>query len=953
MSVMAILCFVGCGEKAGGTTNDGGDPSTGDNGGNGGNGGSGGTPPTPTKLFMFDEEMNPEYSSRTEALDTIFNPDVLGQMVLVFDRSEWNRHLEYCDYDLKHEESVHAKGFYFTKDNKEWFFNDIGFRIRGNTSRIRPQAKNADGTNGKYVQAHFALDFEEWVDDDTDKKLADSMKGLILKRANNDSTYVREVYGYNLFRKNKIWIAPRAAFTTLKIQIVDDLDLDKDGDVTEYETVNYGVYGMIEEIKKQFLKERTTKVGGGDFSNNNGNLWKCLWKKNGSDFVYANAISIGEEEVSFEFDENGKITKFNNITYDYDYKGDNTLEEGKSQLLKFMQELNDLPNCTDGNNDEADIETIKTFYDEKMDVDLFLKTYAINVILGMWDDYWVNKNNFYFYFDENGKAYFIPYDYDNILGTNGCNTDAGVQNPLSWGKLNDGDHPLIQKILQVPKYMEAYKKYLDEYSNENSYFDDDNSIAQITKWHNMFKDYIASEDLAYYSKLEDKPASWGTPYVPYTVYTPGRMNFFTVRQKAIKTCLNPSDEKLTLTLNAGDGTFKNGENTCTYEFTEGSTLAEVLANKFYGWPTNYDSEKGITYSYEKDGLYYYSSCFVDSKGKEIYSDNYSQVTLYDNTTYNSKYFAVLLPFEFNDDLGEVTFTFRPSNYNNCPTDINSVHLVSSFTDGGWDCTDVNKLTKNSDGNYSITYKYNQLHGNETTFKFRVNTDNWFGAGELKYPIPSKNKSGEYKDFCIDEIPSSTISFDLNGGTIEFGNLENAYSINDYMDNNLSNVYRNVFYLENPIRDGYFFAGWTLTKNGKDFVYKMPWGNSIVYAKWGTADELVLPYEFSEDLSEITFIFRPSDYNVSLSSSINYDVYLMSSFTLPGDWSESACSEHNRLTKGNDGNYRLTLNTSDVFNSWHGFQFFVRGVQWLGIQQYTQLLTSENIADDAECFMIVF
>ena len=151
-----------------------------------------------------------------------------------------NKHLSYCDAFLSHEESVVVKGFYFTKDNKEWFFKDIGFRIRGNTSRLRPQKKESDGTNGKYVQAHFALDFEEWTDDD--KKLADSMKGLILKRANNDSTYVREVYGYNLFRKNGIWIAPRAAFTTLKIQIIDDLDLDKDGDKTEFETVNYGVW---------------------------------------------------------------------------------------------------------------------------------------------------------------------------------------------------------------------------------------------------------------------------------------------------------------------------------------------------------------------------------------------------------------------------------------------------------------------------------------------------------------------------------------------------------------------------------------------------------------------------------------------------------------------------------------------------------------------------------------
>ena len=126
-----------------------------------------------------------------------------------------------------------------------------------------------------------------------------------------------------------------------------------------------------------------------------------------------------------------------------------------------MEELNNLPDCTDGNNDEADIATIKEFYTNVMDGDLFLRTYAINVILGMWDDYWIDNNNFYFYFDEEGKAYFIPYDYDNILGINGCKTDAARKNPLEWGNLTDGKHPLIQKILQVPEYMEAYKSYLD------------------------------------------------------------------------------------------------------------------------------------------------------------------------------------------------------------------------------------------------------------------------------------------------------------------------------------------------------------------------------------------------------------------------------------------------------------------------------------------------------------
>ena len=59
---------------------------------------------------------------------------------------------------------------------------------------------------------------------------------------------------------------------------------------------------------------------------------------------------------------------------------------------------------------------LKTFLETHMDVDQFLRAYAVNVMVGMWDDYWHGKNNYYFYFDENNKFYF-PFDYDNTLGT--------------------------------------------------------------------------------------------------------------------------------------------------------------------------------------------------------------------------------------------------------------------------------------------------------------------------------------------------------------------------------------------------------------------------------------------------------------------------------------------------------------------------------------------------------
>lgn len=584
----------------------------------------------PNELHMFEQEMNPEYDSRTKALDAIFNPDELGKIILVFDRSEWNKHLDYCDLELHHEENVVAKGFYFAKDNKEWFFKDIGFRIRGNTSRIRPQ-----DFIGKYVPAHFALDFEEWLtkEDDADKKekkLAGAAKGLILKRFKDDPTYSREIYGYNMFRQNGIWIAPRAAYTRLIIQIQE-----ADG---SYETINYGVYAMIEEVKKQFLKERTTPESGGNLTSNKGNLWKLSWP---SDFKNIDANSIGEESSKKITDTNGNVTGIKVQSFPYDFKSGGLFEEAKTQLIDFINELNALPNCKDGNNDETDIATIKDFYTNKMDGDLFLKTYAVSVILGMWDDYWMNSNNFYFYFDESGKAYFIPFDYDNILGVNGLNTDIAKHSPIAWGNLDDGNRPLIQKILQVPEYMQAYKVYLDEFSNEESYFDDDKSIERIKKWQEMIKPYIYGRKLNYtfeqknkyfckvYKEIADFPADWGSPYKKYTLYTPGDMNYFTVRQNTIKQHLGKSDT-LILTLDAGKGYFFTKADpyikTYTFTFKKGDTLKKILnANNFQNWTVFYsDNDKSFLFGYEENGIFYYPDWFCDEEGNWV--DEYQTFT---------------------------------------------------------------------------------------------------------------------------------------------------------------------------------------------------------------------------------------------------------------------------------------------------------------------------------------
>ena len=767
MTVLGMMFLVSCGDKTGGDVNDSGGSSN-----ESGSGSTGDNDVLPEKLQLddsksviksespntvtssiiseeelsqlytekFTEELNPEYDSRTESLDNIFNPDALGQMVLVFDRSEWDKHLSYCDLNMNHEESVVAKGFYFTKDNKEWYFNDIGFRIRGNTSRRRPQLGNGTGNND-YVQAHFALDFEEWTDED--KKLADCMKGVILKRFKDDATYSREVYAYNLFRQNGIWIAPRAAYTRLIIQIQES-----DG---TFETVDYGVYSMIEEIKKQFLKERTTETGG-YLSSNKGNLWKCLYKVSGSDFVYNNANSIGEEKIEAIEDDSGNITGFSIQNFDYDYKGDNDLEEdGKPQILAFMEELNNLPNCTDGVNDSADKEKITKFYNEKMAGDLFLRTYAINVVLGMWDDYWINNNNFYFYFDEDGKAYFIPYDYDNSLGVCHLGVDAGKANPYTWGDLTDGKHPLIQKILQVPEYMKLYQKYLLEYSNENSFFDDDKSIARIKKWHSMIGPYIFSKNLVYSdttTEFIDKPAGWGDSYKDYTIYTPGEMNYFTVRQKSIKDAKLPTLETtgLVLTLDAGDGYFWTGNGDGTHKlycsFKSGDTFSNILsAGGFKGW-TVWLNDDGLKYGYEKEGRYYWPDWFCDANGDSVSNSTkfYESETIYTNWV---DFTDVVVPYCF-EDWETITFTYNPEHFDSDVVGSYSenAEVYLMFPGSNWQPNEYYKLTRQNTGIYTKTFNWEQDikpgFDSWNGYKFFIKEgekDNWLGADVYSFELP--------------------------------------------------------------------------------------------------------------------------------------------------------------------------------------------------------------------------
>ena len=446
---------------------------------------------------------NPNPTNRVQNLDFIFNNQTLGKTTIVIKRSEWNKLCDNYRYFYKNENCVHAESYTYEKDGKSWTMNDVGFRLRGNTSRFCPQGIDngrkqgqpnvqwsteyymyAERPNNDYRQSHFKVDFEEFLSDDDEQKMADCLKGIALKRM--DHSCGREIFCYDMFHKYGVWTAPRASHTRLVFNFIED---ETDGST---KTIDYGVYEMFEEVNKQSLKARDKDNSPYEnaWKNNKGNLWKCA----GADLK--NTGGMGVENIVINFDDNGERIGKTWDAYSMDLKtnkGD--FAKASEEFKGFIEELKNLPDPKN-NNDTTAINKIKAFYEKWFDVDLFMRTYAVNILFGMDDDYWGNANNYYLYFDTgskgSGKVYFIPFDYDNSLG---CSiSDGGFkQNPLNWGR--GKNRPLMDKLLKVPEYKAKFSKLLLQVSAEDSYWNFDDCSKQFLYWKNLVSPYLNSNDL--------------------------------------------------------------------------------------------------------------------------------------------------------------------------------------------------------------------------------------------------------------------------------------------------------------------------------------------------------------------------------------------------------------------------------------------------------------------------
>ena len=429
-----------------------------------------------------------------EGYDYVWDEEALPEVHLGVSLDEWNRLLALYDANSFTTQYVSAT-LSFVKDGETTVIDNVGLRLKGNTSRRRPEGgygQTHQRDNTDWHHAHFGVNLRKYVDDEA--HTIQGVRKLHLKWFKDDPAYVREMFCYELFRRAGVWTAVRDNYCRLWLHV--------EGDSQE---AYYGVYELMEPIDKRYLKDRKNRFG-----SNNGYLWKC---RNG-----ASGLNNPNGDIWYDDDTDDR----------HAYTLETQTEEFDSARLQLVDFMNKLNNLSDNE--------FYTWIQQVTDVNLLLKTYAVNVAVGMWDDYWNNANNYYIYFNGKGltgyKFFFIPYDYDNTLGTSlrcGAQDDAGRQNPLHWG--NDNNR-LIARILKFNDFKAKYVAYLKELVDApNALMDRASAQARIRSWQQRIEPYV-DNDTGEDTAIEDKPASWGN-HGEYRLLKNNSDNFFTVKASSI------------------------------------------------------------------------------------------------------------------------------------------------------------------------------------------------------------------------------------------------------------------------------------------------------------------------------------------------------------------------------------------------------------------------------------
>ena len=273
-------------------------------------------------------------------------------------------------------------------------FKNIGLRYKGNLSFSASSAA-----------APLRANFKAKLDLFGGKDDWDGLETLNFHAGVVDTTLMREAVAYHVFRAAGI-PSPRTAYAELTFTVPG-----------AYEAMSGGLYALIENVNKQFLKNVLPPGTG------------LLLKPEG---LRGGIQYYGESWSS----------------YVGTYRPDRDATPHEQQRLIEFAKLVSQP----------DVALFRSKIGSYLDLDNFLRYVAVNAFLGNWDSYINGSHNFYLYLDPNDdKIRFLPWDEDLSLGARG-NAAIEINRPLR------NDNPLIYWLFDDPTVVARYRAILTQLS---------------------------------------------------------------------------------------------------------------------------------------------------------------------------------------------------------------------------------------------------------------------------------------------------------------------------------------------------------------------------------------------------------------------------------------------------------------------------------------------------------
>lgn len=290
---------------------------------------------------------------------------------------------------------------------------NIGFRLRGNTSR-------------EAAKKSFKVSFNTFVSG----REFYGVDKLNLNGEHNDPSIIRSKLCFDHYQT-----------IGMKASRANHVEVYING---QY----YGLYISVEHIDDEFLNK--------NFADDTGNLWKCLYP---ADLNY-----LGSDPNLYKnLNNNGRPA--------YELKT-NEAEGDFSKLARFISVLNN----TSAASLPDSIESI-------IDVPGVLKYFAMNILVGGWDDYWSLMNNYYLYHEPTTDMFhLIPYDYDNTYGIDWSGNNWTTANPYNFPKVSGGYRPLAERLMQNAQYRNLYTHFLEFFRS---------NVYQLSNWENRIDSFMS------------------------------------------------------------------------------------------------------------------------------------------------------------------------------------------------------------------------------------------------------------------------------------------------------------------------------------------------------------------------------------------------------------------------------------------------------------------------------